>query len=775
MNAKQNTLINRTTLAKLTNLQPQQYMRTLYSLAFTLFFCHSYAATKTWSGAGSNALWSNISNWSGGLVPADGDDIVFFSTTANNVTQNDLPATNIYKSIRLTGIYGSSNNFTINGNTILLSGGASAILNDAGTAGSAGASYALTFGADLGFRTNAPTITLANTTNNAISFNGKVDNGGMTLTLNNTGNSTNVTFSGVISGSGGFTKTGTGNVMINGANTYTGTTTLIEGIIRLNNNQALGIGGAVVVQGGGFSAFSTNISLNPHPMTWSGNFGLSGSRDVNLGTGAVTMTQDISIDVVSGRTLTVGGVISGVYNLTKTGGGVLHLGGTNSYSGSTTISGGTIRLGSASALGAASACVASSGTVVAAGASLDLNGQTYTALEALVINTTATGALINSSATTARFDGCLSLGSDSYINASVGTITLNNTTTAITGAYNLTLMGVGGTVNNTIATATGGLIKEGTGTWTLTANNTFAGITTVNAGTLLLTGSYASPTYTIASGAILELKRATSIDYAQTTAFFGAGTLRKTGAGTVQWNSVVATFAFSSGAVIDVQAGSLLANAGNNDVWTNNKARLTVAASAVFDCGTQSPVIIDELTGAGSVIVGTTAVSQKLTIGIDNGSGSFSGILSNYSATYIGRIEKLGSGTQTLSGANTYTGETVITVGELKLGASEVIPNLSAVTVNGTLNLNSFSETVGSITGSGYIDNKTGGGSPVFKFGIDNTTTALAGVLKNTTGTMNVTKTGTGKIYLDGNNTYYGQTYVEDGFVEIRNGSIMSN
>ena len=32
------------------------------------------AATRTWSGGGSDSLWSNPENWSGSLVPASGDD-----------------------------------------------------------------------------------------------------------------------------------------------------------------------------------------------------------------------------------------------------------------------------------------------------------------------------------------------------------------------------------------------------------------------------------------------------------------------------------------------------------------------------------------------------------------------------------------------------------------------------------------------------------------------------------------------------------------------------
>jgi autotransporter-associated beta strand protein len=99
-------------------------------------------------------------------------------------------------------------------------------------------------------------------------------------------------------------------------------------------------------------------ALNNNAMLWSGNFGLAGTRSLNLGTGAVTLTTAASPQItVSTASATVGGVISeSGFNtgLTKLGGGVLVLANTaNAYTGVTDITG-TLNVASLSDYGVAS-------------------------------------------------------------------------------------------------------------------------------------------------------------------------------------------------------------------------------------------------------------------------------------------------------------------------------------------------------------------------------------------------------------------------------------
>ena len=116
----------------------------------------------------------------------------------------------------------------------------------------------------------------------------------------------------------------------------------------------------------------------------------------------------------------------------------------------------------------------------------------------------------------------------------------------------------------------------------------------------------------------------------------------------------------------------------------------------------------------------------------------------------------------TLSGNNTYTGATFVNGGTLQLGASEVIPNGSALTVasGATFNLNGNSETVGSIAGGGSIANSAG----TLTAGGNNASTTFSGVISGGGG---LTKAGSGTLTLSGANTYSGNTTLNAGVVSV--------
>src|SRR5262249_19777371 len=100
---------------------------------------------------------------------------------------------------------------------------------------------------------------------------------------------------------------------------------------------------------------------------------------------------------------------------------------------------------------------------------------------------------------------------------------------------------------------------------------------------------------------------------------------------------------------------------------------------------------IGSLSGAGNVMLGTCA----LTVGGDNTSTFFSGALSGSSG-----LIKEGSGTWVLTGANTYTGPTLVNHGNLLVNTSQ--PGSDVVV--GSDGLLGGTGTVGAVTVQGVVN-----------------------------------------------------------------------
>ncbi len=151
-----------------------------------------------------------------------------------------------------------------------------------------------------------------------------------------------LTVGGIISGAFGLTKAGAGSLMLSGANTYTGGTTLSAGQIDINNAKAIGTGTFAISGGTIDNTSGAAISLsNNNAETWGGNFAFTGSNALNLGTGAVAISAARTV-TTTGGTLTVGGVVSGSFALTKAGVGTLIFAGANTFTGGVTISAGKL-------------------------------------------------------------------------------------------------------------------------------------------------------------------------------------------------------------------------------------------------------------------------------------------------------------------------------------------------------------------------------------------------------------------------------------------------
>lgn len=180
---------------------------------------------------------------------------------------------------------------------------------------------------------------------------GSVTLGSSALTTLATGNdNTPTTFSGIISGSGGLTKVGTGIFTLSGSNTYTGATTINGGELKMAMVNALSSSTAVIAN----SAWNLNDFDQ-----FIGS--LSGSGSVALG-GLLASTLTTGNDNTS---TTFSGSISGGGGLIKVGSGIFTLSGANTYMGTSLVNAGELSV---------TGSITGSGVIVQSGASLGGTG-----------------------------------------------------------------------------------------------------------------------------------------------------------------------------------------------------------------------------------------------------------------------------------------------------------------------------------------------------------------------------------------------------------------
>jgi hypothetical protein len=104
-----------------------------------------------------------------------------------------------------------------------------------------------------------------------------------------------------------------------------------------------------------------------------------------------------------------------------------------------------------------------------------------------------------------------------------------------------------------------------------------------------------------------------------------------------------------------------------------------------------------------------------------------------------------------LGSANTYSNTTTVSAGTLRYGVATAVPNGAgrgnvSVAANAVLDLAGFSPTINGLTGSGFVDNVSAGGNPILTVGNNNTSATFAGAFQNSSGTLSVTKIGTGTL-----------------------------
>ncbi len=609
---------------------------------------------STWLPVAAGAYqWTGASNWASGSAPNGAATTVRINNDISGNQTIQLSSTTTLGSL----VLGDSNN--THAFTLAPTGG-SMVFDNSGSASS-----------------------LSKTTGSNDLISAPVSLVGQ-LNLNQSASGT-LGFTGGISGAGSLNKTGAGIVVFGSANTYTGATTLSDGLLRLDDSDgipggidnAVGAGESAMAFKGGVLGlasgdFTRQIGTGAGRLNWDPDTGGAGSggfaafgadRQVKLnnGTGAFSWqtaligpnnililghpTATHTIDFKNGisfagskRTIqvedgeaSVDAILSGVLSgggssgFNKTGPGVLSLAKANTYTGATTVAGGVLRLQQADALPSGN---------------LELTG------------------------------GILGLGAGDLVNRTLGS-----------GVDQLRWTGEGGFAafgadravrftpdpNTSINWNTTDFIRAGQA---LILGHDSADATLVWQQRISLAGSTR----------LIQVEDGAAMIDAKMSAIVAGGSsggtnniFNKIGAGTLAftaqhnyWGNTI------------VSAGTLMiGDGGSSGGISMNSPEIIVEAGATVAVNRNDTI--------------TQGSSSALKVAI-SGDGGFT---------------QLGTGNTVLTLANSYSGPTTIDGGVLTLGDSGVLPDSTTVSMgNATLDAGSFTEVMGSldVTGAAVID-----------------------------------------------------------------------
>ena len=264
--------------------------------------------------------------------------------------------------------------------------------------------------------------------------------------------------------------------------------------------------------------------------------------------------------------------------------------------------------------------------------------------------------------------GLTGTGTVNLSDASGGTPSLTigggNTTSTFAGA-----------INNSSGTLA--ITKTGTGTLTLSGAASHTGATTVSDGSLVFSRTVASTTYStpvITNNSLVTMSASANAAMFFNSRLSGTGnfSIDGPGGGNIYQNRVVlkgtATASDNTGSINVINSGRLWLE-GVNAVAPSTVINLNGANTllALYGAGTRT---IGGLTGTGTVSIKDASGGgpPTLTIGGGDTTSSFSGAIKNDSGSLA--IIKIGTGTLTLSGANTYSGNTTVAAGTLSLSTA---------------------------------------------------------------------------------------------------------
>ena len=578
---------------------------------------------------------------------------------------------------------------------------------------------------------------------------------------------------GSLLGTGGahvLTKAGTGELVIQGAaSTYTGGTNINAGTLAISsfgtlngagvgntlhiNNGALNYNGLgetttmVVDLSGTTGGAVINANQTSGALVFSSAFTASGAgiKTLTLGGTNNVATFDIHGAVVQANTIAAAIVNNSGTNttgVTKNGSGTWVLTGANTYTGATTITNGTLIAVANAAFPTASTTLASTTNLVF---NVDTASQSAGGTFNYISNDSGSIQQLGQLISTAGAGTVQVTNTGAYGFANGNTLTFSSLAAANAGAtLNVTTSGSGisGTdffVNFTTSPGTGYLNAR---TFVGGANFAFYD-TTTGAISFLRALNYGVDANTAADPATFAAAAGNAI------LLDSSSTLTGTPAGAIE------SIKFTGGANLTLTGGTLTLNNGGTTVATTGGILVTGSQSII------SGGLGITTGGAGDLVVRVDQLNDSLTLSTP------------VTNTTTGGITKSGLGLLILNAVNAQTGTTTINEGTLQLlGATSTLGSANdALTIrqNATLDLNGVSAAAGAFNGAGTVTNSNGATAATLTIGNNTGTGTFTGLIQDgaLVGGTALTKTGTGTIYLNNQNTYSGATNLNGGILAV--------
>jgi autotransporter-associated beta strand protein len=671
------------------------------------------------------------------------------------------------------------------------------------------------------------------TTSNLTITSGGTLTGSLTIDTSPGGSNpvNSVFFDGVFSGAGGLVKSGTGatgSVVLRGANTYTGNTTISTGTLSVAQAGALATTGTVNVAASGATFDIAGITASSLAIG-----ALSGSTGsvVTLGRKTLSVGDATSTTFAGGITGT-----AGTAGLPKTGAGTLALSAANPYTGPTRISAGTLALGAAGS-------IASSSTIsLAAGAVFDASAVTgYTIPGAQVL--AGAGAVV----------GGLTVGGSAAVIPAAGTGPLTVTgglTLAAGGSYDWQMLDATGTAGtgwgliSTDAVSFSGLSSaspfhvnlwslSATGTngeaqnfdWSLagswrilTSASTITGFDPANfALTTLPTGAspgFTNPTlggtFSLAlsgDGIGLDAVFTPNVPYTwygNGSTAGGGGTWSSAsltwngGSGIVAWDpakgalfgtvggtvavsgpqSVGSGISFTAdGYTLTGDALSLTGDQAGNTVTVTGTSTATIAtaliaANGMAKSGGGTLVLAGDAAAAGGVklsmgtlAVGAGGTAGSLTGDVDALAGTTLAFNRSDDSTYAGAMSGAGGLRKSGAGTLTLTGANNHTGGTVLAGGTVALGSADALGSSGTIAFVGGAIQYSAANTADYSARISTGTGQAFVVDTNSQNVAFATGLKGAGNSL--TKRGAGTLSLSGSGSFTGATRIADGTLEL--------